>query len=425
MAETAAALPPVRRLSGALYGVFVLIGIATSTWVTRTPALRDALGASTEQMGLVLFGFSVGSMLGILSANAVTARLQARRAILAGTCLVLAGLALMAAGAALSSLWCAFAGFVCFGLGIGWSDIAMNVECAALERLYQRTLMTTLHGCFSLGTLLGAALGMLMAYLQAPLLLHWLGVAALALAGVLPLVRHIHNHSATPSSSSSSATEAAPPAQGNVLGALRERRVLLIGLFILGMALAEGAANDWLPLLMVDGHGFAEAQGTVIYLLFTLGMVVGRFSGHRLLQRFARVRLMQASALAAALGLALAIFAPVPWLGAASVLFWGLGAALGFPLALSAAGEGDPATSARRVGAVASLGYVAFLVGPPMLGFLGEHWGLRLGMLPVLAMALIAAGLTALLRTGPVRAAGTGQADTQVDATKTAPQHAA
>ena len=396
MAEMAAALPPVRRLSGALYGVFVLIGIATSTWVTRTPALRDALGASTEQMGLVLFGFSVGSMLGILSANAVTARLQARRAILAGTCLVLGGLALMAAGAALASLWCAFAGFLCFGLGIGWSDIAMNVECVALERLYQRTLMTTLHGCFSLGTLLGAALGMLMAYLQAPLLLHWLGVAALALVGVLPLVRHIHNHSATPNNTVT--TEVAPASQGPVLGALRDRRVLLIGLFILGMALAEGAANDWLPLLMVDGHGFAEAQGTVIYLLFTLGMVVGRFSGHRLLQRFARVRLMQASALAAALGVALAIFAPVPWLGAASVLFWGLGAALGFPLALSAAGEGDATDSARRVGAVASLGYVAFLVGPPMLGFLGEHWGLRLGMLPVLAMALVAAALAMVLQ---------------------------
>ncbi|MEG3001370.1 MAG: MFS transporter [Comamonas sp.] len=396
MAEMAAALPPVRRLSGALYGVFVLIGIATSTWVTRTPALRDALGASTEQMGLVLFGFSVGSMLGILSANAVTARLQARRAILAGTCLVLGGLALMAAGAALASLWCAFAGFLCFGLGIGWSDIAMNVECAALERLYQRTLMTTLHGCFSLGTLLGAALGMLMAYLQAPLLLHWLGMAALALAGVWPLVRHIHNHSAVHNNIVT--TEVTPASQGNVLGALRDRRVLLIGLFILGMALAEGAANDWLPLLMVDGHGFAEAQGTVIYLLFTLGMVVGRFSGHRLLQRFARVRLMQASALAAALGVALAIFAPVPWLGAASVLFWGLGAALGFPLALSAAGEGDAADSARRVGAVASLGYVAFLVGPPMLGFLGEHWGLRLGMLPVLAMALVAAVLAMVLQ---------------------------
>ncbi len=408
MAETAAALPPVRRLSGALYGVFVLIGIATSTWVTRTPALRDALGASTEQMGLVLFGFSVGSMLGILNANAVTARLQARRTILLGTCLVLAGLALMAAGAALASLWCAFAGFLCFGLGIGWSDIAMNVECAALERLYQRTLMTTLHGCFSLGTLLGAALGMLMAYLQAPLLLHWLGVAALALLGVLPLVRHIHNHSAAPASGEADRRPEPEPAPGPVLGALRERRVLLIGLFILGMALAEGAANDWLPLLMVDGHGFAEAQGTVIYLLFTLGMVVGRFSGHRLLQHFARVRLMQASALAAALGVALAIFSPLPWLGAVSVLFWGLGAALGFPLALSAAGEGPAADSARRVGAVASLGYVAFLVGPPMLGFLGEHWGLRLGMLPVLAMALVAAVLAMVLQAWAERRTATG-----------------
>lgn len=399
--------PPVQRLSGALYGVFILIGIATSTWVTRTPALRDALGASTEQMGLVLFGFSVGSMLGILSANLLMARLQARRAIWLGASMVLCGLVLMAVGAALSSLAWAFAGFLCFGLGIGWSDIAMNVECAALERHFQRTLMTTLHGCFSLGTLLGALLGMLMSHLNAPLTVHWVAVALLGLVCTLPLVRQIHNFSAAAQAAAAprTAETSPPPASGHVLGALREPRVLLLGLFILGMALAEGAANDWLPLLMVDGHGFAETEGTVIYMLFTLGMAIGRLSGHRLLQYVSRVRLMQASALAAAIGVALAIFSPVPWLGAASVLFWGLGAALGFPLALSAAGEGDSTHSARRVGAVASLGYVAFLVGPPLLGFLGEHWGLRLGMLPVMGMALMAVVVATALRARAARAA--------------------
>jgi fucose permease len=90
----------VRRLSGALYGVFVLIGIATSTWVTRTPALRDALGASTEQMGLVLFGFRWARCWASSAPTPSRQRLQARRTILLGTCLVLGGLALMAAGAA-------------------------------------------------------------------------------------------------------------------------------------------------------------------------------------------------------------------------------------------------------------------------------------------------------------------------------------
>ena len=148
---------------------------------------------------------------------------------------------------------------------------------------------------------------------------------------------------------------------------------------------------------MVDGYGFAAAQGTVIYMLFTCGMAVGRFSGHALLHRFSLVTLMRSSAVAVAVGLLLVIFAHHPWLGAMGVVFWGLGAALGFPLALSAAAQGD-GDSARRVGAVATLGYVAVLVGPPMLGFLGEHFGLRLAMLPALVAAGIALAMTSAFK---------------------------
>ena len=140
----------------ALYALFVLLGMVTSSWVSRTPALRDGLQASTEQMGLILFGFSTGSMLGILSANLLVERLHARRAAGAGMGVNLLGVALLAVGAGMASIPVVVAGFMLFGVGMGWADIAVNVEAGALERQQQRTLMTTLHGSFSLGCVLCA-----------------------------------------------------------------------------------------------------------------------------------------------------------------------------------------------------------------------------------------------------------------------------
>lgn len=382
----------------ALFALFVVIGIATSTWVTRTPALRDALQASTEQMGLILFGFSLGSMGGILTANLLVERLMARRAMAAGMVVNLAGLALLALGAGMASTPVVIAGFMLFGVGMGWADIAVNVEAGALERLQQRSLMTTLHGCFSLGAMLGALLGTGMAWLHVPVMGHLLGVVALGAVLTPPLLRRVENHSAQ-----SLAQSAASEGQGGfVLKAFKDRRVLLIGLFALGLALTEGAAHDWLPLLMVDGYQFSNAQGTLIYMLFTLGVTVSRLGGHWLLQRFTRLTLMRASALLGCLGLLVVVFAQHPALGAVAVVCWGLGSALGFPLALSAAAEGD-GNSAQRVGAVASLGYVAILVGPPVLGFIGEIWGLRLAMLPVCMACCAALLLTYCVKPKPVQ----------------------
>lgn len=170
----------------------------------------------------------------------------------------------------------------------------------------------------------------------------------------------------------------------------RDRRLLLIGAIVLAMALAEGAANDWLPLLMVDGHGLDAAAGSLVYVGFAAAMTLGRFGGTFFLSRHSRATVVRASAVSGALGLCLVIFSDNTVVAAAAVLFWGLGASLGFPVALSAAGDSGPAETAR-VGLVATIGYIAFLVGPPTLGFLGDHYGLRPAMVVVLAFVAAAA----------------------------------
>ncbi|MEG2581829.1 MFS transporter [Comamonas sp.] len=391
-----------RTLRAALFGLFVVIGVATSTWVTRTPALRDALQASTEQMGMILFGFSLGSMAGILSSNWLVDRLHARRAMVAGMAANLTGLALLAVGGGMASVTVVVLGFMLFGVGMGWADIAVNVEGGAIEKLQQRPLMTTLHGCFSLGAMLGAMLGTLMAWLQVPVMHHLLGVVVVGGVLTAPLVRRVENLSAVKAAVGGDGDAGDAGHGGFVLNAFKDPRVLLIGLFALGLALTEGAAHDWLPLLMVDGYQFSNAQGTLIYMLFTLGVTVARLGGQWLLQRFTRLALMRASAVLAGSGLLVVVFAQSPALGAIAVVLWGLGAALGFPLALSAAAEGQ-GNSAQRVGAVASLGYVAILVGPPALGFVGEVWGLRLAMLPVVAACCAALVLTWYFKPQPLK----------------------
>nr|WP_229881347.1 MFS transporter [Streptomyces viridiviolaceus] len=165
-----------------------------------------------------------------------------------------------------------------------------------------------------------------------------------------------------------------------------ERRLLLIGGVILAMALAEGSANDWLPLLMVDGHDMDPAVGSAVYTGFAAAMTVGRFVGGFLIDRLGHSRALPG---AARLGIALVVFADSAVLADAAVLPWGLGASLGFPLTLSAADDSGPDSTAR-VSLVAMIGYVAFLVGPPSLGFLGDHYGLRAAVIVVLAFTTVA-----------------------------------
>lgn len=367
----------------ALYLLFLIPGLTMATWVTRTPALRDGLSASTEQMGMILFGFSAGAMSGILSAGKLVTRLGIHRLALVGLLALPLSLCVLAAGNTWLSMAWAFAGLFIFGLGMGWAEIAVNIEGAAVERAIGRSIMTILHGFFSLGTLLGALAGMAMTGLDVPLELH-LGVVAV-LSGLLVLALigrapRLSEQDAGPRSHASATS------WRTLLG---DRRLLLICFVVLAMALAEGAANDWLPLLMIDGHGFAHTAGTLIYVIFTLGMTVGRFAGGRVVERLGRAATLRGSALIGALSLGLIVFCDIPWIAATAVVLWGLGASLGFPLAISAAGEsGDD--SDQRVRFAATAGYMAFLVGPPLLGFIGEHFGLRLAMLPVLGLVAMA-----------------------------------
>jgi MFS family permease len=167
-------------------------------------------------------------------------------------------------------------------------------------------------------------------------------------------------------------------------------RLIFIGFVVLGMAFAEGTADDWLPLTMVDGYNVSPATAASTYAVFVTAMTIARGTGGFIVDRFGRVATLMSTATLGILGLALVIAAinvAVAWVG---VVMWAIGASLGFPVGLSAAGD-DPRVAAARVSFVAAIGYIGFLGGPPMIGLLSHRFGLIAALTAVLAGLVVSA----------------------------------
>jgi MFS family permease len=173
--------------------------------------------------------------------------------------------------------------------------------------------------------------------------------------------------------------------------AWRERRTVLIGCFVLAFTFAEGVGSDWIGVATIDGHGAVPSVATLTFATFLAAMTIGRWYGPGLLDRFGRVRVVRTLAVIGGAGVVLFVYAPATPLVFAGAVLWGLGVSLGFPVGMSAAAD-EPGAAAGRVGVVSSIGYCAFLAGPPAIGFLAE----QVTVLRALTTVAVLFGLAAL-----------------------------
>ncbi|WP_210479287.1 MFS transporter [Naasia sp. SYSU D00948] len=373
----------------AVFLMFALPGIAFATWASRIPAVRDSLGASTNEVGVIISGMAIGSVIGLLASGRIVARFGARPTMVVMMILAAVGLTVTGIGATAGAFWVVFAGLAVVGAGSGICDVAMNVSGAANERALGRAIMPIFHAFFSFGTMIGAGLGVVAEALDVPVALHFGVIAAVAVVGVLIAVR--------PMQSEQFGAEQEPKSSGPRRGLRIDLPTLLIGLVVLAAAFSEGTANDWLALAMVDGHDVTKETGAIVFGVFLTAMTLGRLLGVRALDKWGRVPVVRVSFALAVLGLLAVIFAPDPVLATVGAVAWGLGSALGFPVGMSAAAD-DPAKAATRVGAVATVGYFAFLVGPPVIGFLGEQLGILTALLVVLVLVTVGGLVSSAVR---------------------------
>lgn len=381
----------VVRARTAVAVVFVANGTLFASIFARTPALRDAFGLSPAGLGLLLLCLSVGSVVGLPLSGFVVSRIGAGRAVVSAMATSAAGMVALAAALVAGPVAAAGAAVFLVGLGAGVWDVAMNVEGAAVERAVGRPLMPRLHAGFSIGAVLGAGIAAACAGLGVTFAAQLVGVAVLVVAVVPVAVRAFLP--ADPD-------EERPGARG-VLAAWREPRTLAVGLLVLSFAFTEGTAYDWSAVAFVDGHGVTQAVAALGYGLFMTSMTAVRLWGGGLLTRFGRVAVLRVLVLVALAGLLVVVLGQGTGWALAGAALWGAGAALGFPVGMSAAAD-DPARAAARVAVVSSIGYTAFLAGPPLIGLLAQRVGILHALLVVVVALVVAFGAAGATREGAV-----------------------
>jgi MFS family permease len=399
----------VRAASRAVFAVFVLSGFNFASWASRLPAVRDALGLTPREIGILLLIGSAGSLLALPLSGVVVTRLGARRTVLGFAIVNVSGLGLASVGVGTGHVVLVAGGLVLTGAGTGVWDAAMNLEGAIVEQHLRRTIMPRFHAGFSLGTMLAAGVAALAAWLRVPVVVHLPVVLAVSLLCVAWAVRSFLPtawHGATRPAGESTTADPAGPFEGRgrrAFGAWLEGRTLLIGLVVLAAALTEGSANDWVALAVVDGFGKNPAVGALTFGLFLTAMTAMRFLGTRLLDRYGRVVVLRLCAGLALAGLLLfsLVTKDMIWLALVGIVLWGMGAALGFPVGMSAASD-DPLHAAARLSVVSTIGYSAFLAGPPLLGMLAQHVGYRHALLAIVIPVVV--GLAVIRAAAPVRA---------------------
>jgi len=257
----------------AVFVAFALNGFGISAWVARIPSVRDHLRITVAEVGILIFGLSVGAVLGLVLAGHIVHWLGGRQSIRLS--LIVAGIALAGVGfgtTVLSSFGVVLAALVLYGFCSSICDVAMNVEGAAVERTTGRTIMPLFHASWSLGTVAGAGIGSAAAFAKIDPVWHLSAIGVLLIVAVPFVTRFIPNDDHL----AEDGTVAQPLTFGQRMAIWLEPRTLLIGLIVLGMAFTEGSANDWLALAMVDGRHVDNGQGALLFGVFTVSMTLGR-----------------------------------------------------------------------------------------------------------------------------------------------------
>ncbi|MET1070525.1 MAG: MFS transporter [Pseudomonas prosekii] len=355
---------------------FFIAGFGIAAWAPLVPYAKARAGLDEGTLGLLLLCLGVGSIIAMPLAGLLATRFGCRRVVSAGVLLICAALPLLAT---VSSIPALIAALFMFGAGLGTVDSTVNLQAVIVERASGKTMMSGFHGLFSLGGIVGAAgvsalLGLGVSPLGATLVVNVMLIVAL-----LKAAPHL-----LPYGSESSGPAFAVP----------HGIVLFIGMMCFIVFLTEGAVLDWSAVFLASERGIDTAYAGLGYAAFALTMTAGRLTGDAIVRRLGATKVMVFGGLTAAVGLALATFAPSWQAALVGYALVGAGCSNIVPVLYTAVGKQTVMPESIAVPAITTLGYAGILAGPALIGFVahGSSLSFAFGLMAVLLVAVAIAG---------------------------------
>ncbi|WP_138316564.1 MFS transporter [Rhodoluna limnophila] len=371
--------------------IFFTRALLFSTFVSRGPEVQEALNLNTAEMGLLSMVFPAGGLAGIMFAGLLVNRFGTRR-VNAAT-YILAGLSFVALGPAVVSgnVFLASAALFFVGLPMAISDFVGNIEGTAVDKASKRSLFPAIHGLFGVGMLTGATLASWLIATGVGLDISFIAVGVFA--GVISVLAGLtFNTNPRQQITSSGNSEE----KKSSLRVWTEKRSLLIAVIGFSFILAEGAAGVWVPIALTQ-TGFSGSEAAFAFGVFWIVITIGRLIGGSIVDLMGRRMAVLVSALITSSGILVFMAVEIVALPYLGLVLWGLGMAIGFPMAIASMSD-EPTMAPARINMIISVVYISGITVGPALGAVGQVAGLYVAFGIPLVMMLLSAALSGVTR---------------------------
>lgn len=353
----------INRARAATGYSFFVLGSLLGSWASRIPDIQIQLSVSEADFGLLLLAMAIGAVVSLPLSGTLMGRFGAARMTkIFGIVVVV----LFAAVPLISSFLAILPLVLAIGFAMGTLDVSMNGWGAEVEEDIGRSVMQSFHGLYSLGAAVGAGVGALTLMLEWSTTLHF---AVWTVIVLVPQFLVVQTHWCP--------VQLDEELHTGSLFAIPKGALLYVGLMALAAALAEGANTDWAALYQIRELGIDPADAATSFSVFSVAMLALRMFGDRLVERFGAVLIARISGVLACVGAVMLVYGGGIWTIWTALAIMGVGNALIFPLAISRAAMQPGVPKGVAIASVATLGYGAFLLGPPLLGFVAELVSLR------------------------------------------------
>jgi len=372
MSTSAATLTfPKHLLRIAVGCMFFMAGLNFASWASRIASIQQTMGLSDAGLGAVLFAMPVGLMASLPFAGWIISKTGSRRVLIIA--LIAYGLALIGLGSARHT-WQLIAALLCFGFASNTVNISVNTQAVAAERLYPKPIMASFHGLWSLAGFAGAGIGTFMIGKNVIPQYHFIMIFCVIAAGVIWSSRYLNNDHGG--------------AQEGPAFVMPDRSLIKLGIIAFCSMICEGAMFDWSVIYFKKVVLAQQAWMGAGYTAFMLTMATGRFIADWFSHRYGLKRILQISGSLTAVGLVIAVLFPYLPTAIGGFLLVGFGVSSVVPMVYSVAGKSKTMSPGMALAAVSTIGFIGFLVGPPIIGFIAGALSLRASFTFIAVMGL-------------------------------------
>lgn len=359
-------------------------GLVFSSWASRIPDIRSALHLNEAALGSVLFAIPVGQLSAMALSGYLVSRYGSRRMLLVASLFYPAILVTLGL---VNSVWMLSVALFFFGMAANLNNIAVNTQGVGVERIYGRSIMATFHGLWSMAGFTGGLISAWMVGSSVSPFIHFCFIFAVSMLILIALwnstlPRDLQNGS---------------PGDKKVF-VRPDRYIVLLGVIAFGSMACEGTMFDWSGVYFEDIVNPPRAWVRLGYIACMCTMTCGRFMADRLVTRFGVINVIRCSGLIITTGLLISVFLPHLVTATIGFLLVGFGISSIVPICYSLAGRSRTMLPGVALATVSSIGFLGFLLGPPIIGFVAQVLDLRWSFALVSSIGLLTALLAPALR---------------------------